>query len=62
MAADLQTKTGATYIPPYNHADVICGQGTMALEFMDQVRKEWPGEGRLSPEFEALKPRRGHKG
>lgn len=29
--------TGAVFIPPYNHADVICGQGTIALEFLNQV-------------------------
>jgi len=30
-------ETGAVYIPPYNHPDVIAGQGTVALEFLDQV-------------------------
>jgi threonine dehydratase/serine racemase len=29
--------TGGTLIPPYNHADVIAGQGTVALEFLEQV-------------------------
>lgn len=24
-------------IPPYNHPDIISGQGTMALEFLEQV-------------------------
>lgn len=28
---------GAVLIPPYNHADIISGQGTMALELLDQV-------------------------
>lgn len=27
-------KTGATFIHPYNHAPVICGQGTTALELL----------------------------
>lgn len=29
--------TGATLIPPYDHRDVIAGQGTVALEILDQV-------------------------
>jgi len=33
----VQEITGATFIPPYNHPDVICGQGTIGLEFMEQV-------------------------
>jgi threonine dehydratase/serine racemase len=30
-------QTGATLIPPYNHPDVIAGQGTTALELLEQV-------------------------
>jgi threonine dehydratase/serine racemase len=30
-------ETGGTLIPPYNHPDVIAGQGTVALELLDQV-------------------------
>lgn len=30
-------ETGGIYVPPYNHADVIAGQGTVALEFLEQV-------------------------
>lgn len=30
-------KTGATFIHPYNHPDVIAGQGTAAIEFMDEI-------------------------
>ncbi|MEX2503278.1 MAG: pyridoxal-phosphate dependent enzyme [Egicoccus sp.] len=30
-------ETGATLIPPYDHADVIAGQGTAALELLDEV-------------------------
>ncbi len=32
--AEVQAKTGAVLIPPYNHADVIAGQGTVALEML----------------------------
>ncbi len=35
MAADVVTKTGGTLIPPYNHPDVIAGQGTLALEMLE---------------------------
>ncbi len=30
-------ETGATLIPPYNHPDVIAGQGTAALELLEQA-------------------------
>jgi threonine dehydratase/serine racemase len=30
-------ETGGTLIPPYDHADVIAGQGTAALELMEDV-------------------------
>jgi len=29
-------RTGAVLVPPYDHADIILGQGTMALEFEEQ--------------------------
>ena len=32
--AEVQQRTGAILIPPYNHADVIAGQGTAALEML----------------------------
>ncbi len=30
-------KTGAVFIPPFDHMDVVLGQGTVAVELMDQV-------------------------
>ena len=30
-------ETGATLVPPYDHPDIILGQGTQALEFEEQV-------------------------
>jgi threonine dehydratase/serine racemase len=36
-AAAILKETGATLIPPYNHPDVIAGQGTVALELLDAV-------------------------
>src|SRR5437588_8219985 len=36
-AAAVLAETGGTLIPPYNHPDVIAGQGTVALELLEQV-------------------------
>ncbi len=30
-------RTGATFVPPYDHPDIIEGQGTLGLEILDQV-------------------------
>lgn len=37
LAAELASARGATLIPPYDHPDVMAGQGTVALELFDQV-------------------------
>ncbi|MCZ6445122.1 MAG: pyridoxal-phosphate dependent enzyme [Planctomycetota bacterium] len=37
MAAELAEQTGAVMIPPYDHPDIIAGQGTAALELLGQV-------------------------
>ena len=37
VAKSLQAKSGFTMIPPFDHLDVIAGQGTAALELFDQV-------------------------
>lgn len=37
IARRLQGETGATLIPPYDHADIIAGQGTAAKELFDEV-------------------------
>lgn len=36
-AAAVHAETGATLIPPYDHPDVIAGQGTVGLELHEQV-------------------------
>jgi threonine dehydratase/serine racemase len=36
-AVQVVQETGATMIPPYNHPHVIAGQGTTALELLEQV-------------------------
>lgn len=37
IVADVIQETGATLVPPYDHPDIMLGQGTMALEFTQQV-------------------------
>lgn len=36
-AAAVLAETGGTLLPPYNHPDVIAGQGTIAVELLEQV-------------------------
>lgn len=37
IASQIAAEQGATVIPPYDHADVIAGQGTAALELQEEV-------------------------
>lgn len=37
VAAELVATTGGTLIPPFDHPDVIAGQGTAALELLEDV-------------------------
>ncbi|MEN8602140.1 threonine ammonia-lyase [Microbacterium rhizosphaerae] len=37
MAAEFAERTGAVLIHPYDHRDVIVGQGTLGLELYDQI-------------------------
>lgn len=36
-AADFAESTGAVIVPPFDHPDVVAGQGTIALEILEQV-------------------------
>jgi threonine dehydratase len=36
-AQEFAARTGAVYIPPFDHVDVVAGQGTLGLEMLDQV-------------------------
>ncbi|MCU1526102.1 MAG: threonine ammonia-lyase [Microbacteriaceae bacterium] len=36
-AAQFAASTGAVLIPPFDHADIVAGQGTLGLEIFDQV-------------------------
>jgi threonine dehydratase len=38
VVAEVQAKTDAILVPPYDHFDIICGQGTTALEMEEQYR------------------------
>jgi len=37
VAARVQSETGAVLIPPFDHPDIIAGQGTLALELHEQA-------------------------
>ena len=37
VARELQSERGMTLIPPYDHPDVIAGQGTTALELLEET-------------------------
>ncbi len=37
LGAKIAAERGLTVIPPYDHPDIIAGQGTVALEFHEQV-------------------------
>jgi threonine dehydratase len=36
-AAEFAQRTGATVIPPFDHPDIVAGQGTLALEIVEQI-------------------------
>jgi threonine dehydratase len=36
-AAEIQKESGATLVPPYDHPWIVAGQGTTALELLDEV-------------------------
>ncbi|KAI9281084.1 tryptophan synthase beta subunit-like PLP-dependent enzyme [Sporodiniella umbellata] len=38
LAEEMEKKTGATFIHPFNNPKVIAGQGTIALEILSQVK------------------------
>ncbi len=37
LAKEFAERTGAIFIPPYDHRDVVIGQGTLGLELMDEI-------------------------
>ena len=51
VVEDVIKRTGATLVPPYDHPNIILGQGTMALEFEEQVRELVEKDPRLSVHY-----------
>ena len=43
--SEVAERTGSTVVPPYNHPDVIAGQGTLATELFQQVEEQLRQEG-----------------
>ena len=39
VTADVTARTGATLVPPYDHPNIILGQGTLALEMEEQIKE-----------------------
>jgi threonine dehydratase len=40
IAEEIIKETGATLVPPYDAPEIIAGQGTLGLEFIDQVKNK----------------------
>jgi len=38
ICRDLETKHGHTLVPPYDHIDIVAGQGTAAMELLQEVK------------------------
>jgi threonine dehydratase len=54
VVADVIRSTGATLVPPYDHPDIILGQGTLGLEMETQVRDLLSAAGRSSKGLDAI--------
>ena len=37
IAGEIAERIGGTIVPPYDHPDIIAGQGTVGLEAMEQI-------------------------
>ena len=54
VTEDVIRETGARLVPPYDHPDIMLGQGTMGLEMQEQVQRmiaERKGEGQVRCSF-----------
>jgi threonine dehydratase len=45
VVADVVAQTGARLIPPYDHPDIMLGQGTLGIELQEQVLQMNNGKG-----------------
>ena len=49
LGEQMRQELGLTLIPPYDHPDVLCGQGTAALEFFEQCSSGDPLRALIAP-------------
>lgn len=56
VTEEVRRDTGALYIPPYNHPDIILGQGTMALELEAQAAELVQKDPHLSVHHKSIHP------
>ena len=54
VVEDVIKQTGAVLVPPYDHANILLGQGTMALELEEQTRDLVQENGSLSAHYEKI--------
>jgi threonine dehydratase len=54
VVADVIRDTGATLVPPYDHPDIILGQGTMGLEMQAQVTEMIAESGKEGKGLDAI--------
>lgn len=49
VADQVMQQTGARFVPPFDHPDIMLGQGTLGLEFQAQVAAQVAAEGQQPP-------------
>lgn len=54
VVAQITAETGARLVPPYNHPDIMLGQGTLGLELQDQVKEMMAAERKKKADSESL--------
>ncbi|PNY27329.1 serine racemase [Tolypocladium capitatum] len=55
VAARVIAETGARLVPPYDHPDIMLGQGTIGIELQDQVAEAMAEEAEAGGKAEARK-------
>lgn len=60
VVKDVIAETGAVLVPPYDHPDIILGQGTMALELEAQVQEMVEKDPSLSTHTRSKDDTNGH--
>ena len=60
VVEDVIKRTGAVLVPPYDHPNILLGQGTMGLELEEQVRDLVDEDPRLSVHSGGLEDVNGH--